>query len=50
MGKKDYFRLYGGKPGLDYILTDFRRYALEKIGDAGFDRMVTDNPHHVLAG
>lgn len=50
MGKKDYFRSYGGKPGLDYILTDFRRYALEKIGDAGFDRMVTDNPHHVLAG
>lgn len=50
MGKKDYFRSYGGKPGLDYILTAFRGYALEKIGDAGFDRMVTDNPHHVLAG
>ncbi len=50
MGKKDYFRSYGGKPGLDYILTDFRGYALEKIGDADFDRMVTDNPHHVLAG
>ena len=50
MGKKDYFRSYGGKPGLDYILTDFRGYALEKISDAGFDRMATDNPHHVLAG
>lgn len=50
MGKKDYFRSYGGKPGLAYILTDLRRYALEKIDGADFDRMVTDNPHHVLAG
>ena len=50
MGKKDYFHSYGGKPGLAYILTDLRRYALEKIDGADFDRMVTDNPHHVLAG
>ena len=50
MGKKNYFRSYGGKPGLAYILTDLRRHALERMDAADFDRMVTENPHHVLAG
>lgn len=50
MGKKDYFRSYGGKPGLSYILTDFRKYALEKLDADEFDRMLVDNPRRVLAG
>lgn len=50
MGKKDYFRSYGGKPGLSYILTDFRKYALEKLDAEEFDRMLVDNPRRVLAG
>ena len=50
MGKKDYFASYGGKPGLDYILTMFREWACERISEDDFMRMVVDNPRHVLAG
>lgn len=50
MGKKDYFASYGGKPGLDYILTMFKEWACERISEDDFMRMVVDNPRHVLAG
>lgn len=50
MGKKDYFRSYGGKPGLDYILTDLRDHLLERISEHDFEKMVVDNPRFVLAG
>lgn len=50
MGKKDYFRSYGGKPGLGYILTDFRSYVLRAISEADYLRMLTDNPRRLLAG
>lgn len=50
MGKKDYFKSYDGRPGLDYILTDFRKAALECISEAAFERMLVDNPKRVLSG
>lgn len=50
MGKKDYFASYGGKPGLDYILTMFKEWACERISEDDFMRMVVDNPRHVLVG
>lgn len=50
MGKKDYFRSYGGKPGLDYILRAFKQHALEKIGEDDFMKMVVDNPRRILVG
>ena len=50
MGKRDYFVSYGGKPGLDYILTDFRVHALEVMGADDFRKMVVDNPCRLLAG
>ena len=50
MGKKDYFCSYGGKPGLDYILTTLRDDALKVMDARDFDRMLTDNPRAVLAG
>ena len=50
MGKKDYFKSYGGQPGLDYIMTEFRQAALEHISEDDFMRMVTVNPQRVLSG
>lgn len=49
MGKKGYFMAYGGKPGLDYILTDLREHTVPVIGEKAFDMMVKDNPQHFLA-
>ena len=49
MGKKDYFKAYGGKPGLSYILTDLRKYLLEEIDEKAFEKMVEDNPRRVLS-
>lgn len=50
MGKKDYFCSYGGRPGLDYILTKLRKWALEVMNPEDYDRMLTENPRRVLAG
>ncbi|MBY4797765.1 aryldialkylphosphatase [Collinsella sp. AGMB00827] len=48
MGKKSYFKSYGGKPGLDYILTDFKDRLLKEINEDDYWNMLVDNPHRVL--
>lgn len=50
MGKRDYFRSYGGAPGLDYILTKLRGSLLNVMEEEDFDRMLVDNPRRLLAG
>lgn len=49
MGRKKYFKSYGGQPGLEYILTDFRTSLLDKIDEKTFNKMVKDNPQRILA-
>mgnify|MGYP000895439805 FL=1 len=48
MGKKSYFKSYGGTPGLDYILTDFKEQLLKEISEEDYWRMLIDNPRRVL--
>ena len=48
MGKKNYFKSYGGAPGLDYILTDLKEYLLDGIGEGDYWKMLIDNPRNVL--
>jgi len=45
MGKKDYLKVYGGKPGFDYVLTDFKHYFLESgLGEMQFNQILIENP------
>jgi len=48
MGRKKYFRAYNGKPGLDYILTEFRELVLEAIPEKSYQKMIQENPQRVL--
>lgn len=48
MGRKKYFLSYGGKPGLRYILTDFKEELLKHIPEDAFLKMISDNPQKVL--
>lgn len=48
MGKKSYFKSYGGYPGLSYILTEFKEYILHKISEDDFYRMIIQNPRAIL--
>lgn len=48
MGRKKYFRSYNGKPGLDYILTEFRKLLLKEISEDSYEKMIHDNPHRIL--
>ncbi|MBA5850693.1 aryldialkylphosphatase [Clostridium sp. cel8] len=44
MGKKDYFKSYGGKPGLEYIADELKYNLVEKIGIKNFNQIMIDNP------
>ncbi|RGU49654.1 aryldialkylphosphatase [Olsenella sp. AF16-14LB] len=48
MGKKNYFKSYGGMPGLDYILTGLKEQLLKEIEEHDYWRMLVENPMHVL--
>jgi phosphotriesterase-related protein len=48
MGKKNYFKSYGGTPGLDYILTGLKEQLLKEIDEQDYWRMLVENPMHVL--
>jgi len=49
MGRKKYLRAYNGKPGLDYILTEFRERVLEAIPERSYKKMIQDNPRRILS-
>lgn len=48
MGRKKYFLSYGGKPGLRYILTDFKEEILKYIPENVFLKLVSNNPRRAL--
>lgn len=48
MGRKKYFKSYDGKPGLSYILSDFKERLLMDISIEDFDKMVQKNPIRIL--
>ena len=48
MGRKKYLKSYKGKPGLDYILTDFRENFIKEIDQKSFDKILIDNPRRFL--
>ena len=48
MGRKKYFKSYDGKPGLIYILSDFKERLLMDISIEDFDKMVQKNPIRIL--
>lgn len=50
MGRKKYFRSYNGRPGLKYILTDFKKNLLNEISETNFQKMVEVNPRRILSG
>jgi phosphotriesterase-related protein len=44
MAKNTYWKSYGGKPGLAYLLTEFRQ-ELERRGFGGyFEKLFLNNP------
>lgn len=48
MGRKKYLKAYKGKPGLDYILTDFRENFIKEIDEKSFDKILIENPKRFL--
>ena len=44
MGKKSYFRSYGGKPGLSYILQGLVPELKKAIGEDGVRKLLIENP------
>ncbi len=48
MGRKKYYLSYGGKPGLKYILSDFKNELAPQIGNEAYEKMVTTNPQRIL--
>ncbi len=49
MGKKSYLRAYGGKPGLGYILCEFKAYWLAHgLSEQQFLHILVDNPRRVF--
>lgn len=51
LGRPSYWRAYGGGPGLDYVLTDFRKRLLaEGFTEAELTMLLVDNPRRFFAG
>ena len=44
MGKKDYLHSYQGKPGLSYILNDFKKMFLTSFTEDDFSQILNKNP------
>jgi len=49
LGRRDYFRAYGGGPGMAYLLTTFVPRLRRRIGDAATDAILVANPARVYA-
>jgi 5-phospho-D-xylono-1,4-lactonase len=51
LGRPSYWKSYGGGPGLDYVLTGFKRLFLEYgFTDTEWDMLLVDNPRRFFAG
>jgi predicted metal-dependent phosphotriesterase family hydrolase len=49
MGKKSYLKSYGGRPGLGYIPTTFKRHLMERgVDGEDIDRILVKNPQRVF--
>jgi 5-phospho-D-xylono-1,4-lactonase len=49
LGRRDYFRAYGGGPGLRHLLGDFVPALRQRVGDEVVDRLLVDNPARAFA-
>ena len=49
LGRRDYFRSWGGGPGLAYLLTTFVPRLRRRIGDAATDAILVANPARFYA-
>jgi phosphotriesterase-related protein len=49
LGRRDYFRAYGGGPGMAYLLTTFVPRLRRRIGDTATDAILVANPARVYA-
>jgi len=49
LGVRDYYRAYGGGPGLRYLMTTFVPRVRGRLGDAATDALLRTNPARVLA-
>lgn len=45
MAKNSYWKSYGGRPGLSYLLNEFREELEKRELDIYFEKMFFDNPH-----
>lgn len=48
MGRKKYWKSYGGTPGLDYIFSGFRNEILKVIPEEDFFKLTNENPQILL--
>jgi phosphotriesterase-related protein len=49
LGLRDYFRAYGGGPGLRYLMTTFAPRLRRRLGDAAADAILVANPARFYA-
>ncbi len=49
LGRRSYFRSYGGEPGMRHLMASFVPALRERIGDAQVDAMLVANPARILA-
>lgn len=49
LGRRDYFRAYGGGPGLRYLMATFVPRLRQRIGGAAVDRILVANPARVFS-
>ncbi len=49
LGQRDYFRAYGGGPGLAYLMNRFVPRLRVRIGEAGVRQLLVENPARAFA-
>ena len=49
LGQRDYFRAYGGGPGLTYLLGTFAPRLRKRIGEAATTKILAENPGKAFA-
>lgn len=49
MGKKNYLKAYGGKPGFSYILTDLKEELKKYVADDDLKKIFVENPGRFFA-
>jgi phosphotriesterase-related protein len=49
LGQRDYFRAYGGGPGLAYLMETFVPRLRKRVGDPTVEKILVDNAASVFA-